>query len=135
MGTTTNDNAAAGIVGQSISSTVLSASGVSMSTGTPVNCTSISLTAGDWDVYGNASFLTTTATQVSCWASLTSATLPDLSLYVQLSTATALASPGLSIPYLRVSIAGTTTVYLSGSATFASSTCTISGSIFARRIR
>ena len=51
-GVTTNSNAAAGIVGEYISSSIASGSAVSLTTGVSANVTSISLTAGDWEVYG-----------------------------------------------------------------------------------
>src|SRR6185312_14765343 len=52
-GTTTNDNASSGNVGQLISSNIVSGSSVSLTTATPLDITTISLTAGDWDVQGN----------------------------------------------------------------------------------
>src|SRR5690349_16625741 len=53
-GTATNDDAAAGKIGEYIESEVLSGSAVSLTTNTAANITSISLTAGDWDVWGAA---------------------------------------------------------------------------------
>ena len=47
VGTTTNNNAAAGCVGEYVSSAIEYASRVSLTTSTPANVTSISLTAGD----------------------------------------------------------------------------------------
>ncbi|MDP2325295.1 MAG: hypothetical protein Q8N51_14890, partial [Gammaproteobacteria bacterium] len=51
-GTNTNDAAAAGYIGELIGSTIASGSAVSLTTATNANVTSISLTAGDWDVWG-----------------------------------------------------------------------------------
>ena len=48
VGTTLGDNAVAGSVGEYVSSTVANNT-VSFSNGTPLNVTSISLTAGDWE--------------------------------------------------------------------------------------
>lgn len=134
VGTTTNNSAAAGIVGQVISNGV-NAPGTALTSTMPLDLISLSLTAGDWDVYGNVSFSTSTATQVACWASLTSATLPDLSLYSQLTNTAPMGNPGMTIPYLRVLLSGSATLYLSASATFATSTCSVSGNIKARRRR
>lgn len=134
-GTTTNNSAAAGIVGQTVTSAV-SATGVVMTSTIPINMTTISLTAGDWDVYGNCTFSSTTISSTACWISLSAATQPDPSLYNMIASATALlTNVGMTTPYLRVSIASTTTVHISGVATFATGTCSISGTITARRAR
>jgi len=50
IGTTTNDNAAAGQVGEYVSSTITGGASVALTPGVATNITSISLTAGDWDV-------------------------------------------------------------------------------------
>jgi hypothetical protein len=49
-GTTTNDSALSGQIGQYISATVLVGAAVALTNNTPTNITSISLTPGDWDV-------------------------------------------------------------------------------------
>src|SRR5574337_1898836 len=80
LGTTTNDDAAAGYIGEVISSNIAVGSAVSLSSGTIANITSISLTAGDWDVYGWASSNvagTTTITQFAAGGSTTTADLGD----------------------------------------------------------
>lgn len=137
IGTITNDNAAAGNVGQFVSGSVAFASAVACTNNTARDVTSISLTAGDWDVFGSVGFTfnQTTASYYG-WISLTSATLPDLSLVGTISalfagTGVATTAP----PPLRVSIAGTTTVYLSceASGTFVSAGAY--GFICARRVR
>jgi len=52
VGTTTNNNAAASYVGEFISSVVLVGTPVAMTTDVAINITTVSLTAGDWDVWG-----------------------------------------------------------------------------------
>ena len=52
IGTTTNDDAAAGKIGEYQSAGIGFGSAISLTTATPANVTSISLTAGDWDVSG-----------------------------------------------------------------------------------
>lgn len=133
VGTTTNDDVAAGKVGEFISSVVPSA-GNSVTTATAFNLTSISLTAGDWDVYGNITYiLAGTCTQFNAWISTTSATIPDVSLESTLvGTFTTFAAA--NAPFKRISIGSTTTVYLSGYAAF-SVTATACGGIYARRAR
>lgn len=141
VGTTTNDNAAAGSVGQFVSSVISSASAVSLTTLTAANVTSISLTAGDWDITGNITFILGTGTsvnEVDAWSSSTSATAPDVSLINILSFPAGSVisdSIGLSIPSIRVSISSTTTIYLSCITIFAVSTLKACGGIYARRRR
>jgi len=135
VGTTTNNNAAAGKVGEVISSAVLFASGVSLSTITSTNITSISLTAGDWDVYGffRVDF-TVNAVEIYGWTSTTSATLPDASLRAGIG-GTGIGPYGGAITPQRLSLSATTTVYLSTYANFSSGTATASGLLWARRAR
>lgn len=124
-------NALAGSVGEVISSVIASGSAVSFSNGIDKNVTSISLTAGDWDVFGNVTFISSGGTTLTfAWCSLTSATRPDASLYAE-----ATGSSGMSTPYLRVNVNTSTTVYLSARATIGSGTCTGAGGIYARRVR
>lgn len=138
VGTTAVGNAAAGSVGEVISAGVLFAAGVTLTTATSANITSISLTAGDWNVYGNIILNDTlvTISQGFGWISLTSATLPDISMtsFIAGST-TLLAAVGQPVPMLRVNVSTTTTVYLGCQATFASGTVKGSGQIIARRVR
>ena len=138
-GTGTNDNAPAGYVGEYITSNIPLASATSLANVTPKNITSISLTAGDWDVFGNVYFTGTGVTnpQFLCWISLTSATVPDDSLISQITyVVTGLSiTAGLICPFLRVSISSTTTIYLSADTAFAAGSVTGCGSIFARRVR
>lgn len=144
IGTTTNDNAAAGSVGEFVSSIVLIGSAVSLTNAASANVTSISLTAGDWDVWGNVGFnggATTLVTDCEGWISTVSATIPDGALYNGNSYGVAgLAifaanNIGLQVPARRISVSGTTTVYLSARAGFSMSTCTAFGGIYARRRR
>jgi len=144
VGTTTNNNSAAGTVGEFVSSVISDASSVSLSTGAVSNITTISLTAGDWDVWGNVVFYggsTTNVIQFIGWSSNTSATAPNSSLEALLSYPVAGVVPfisgavGFAVPFRRVSVATTTTVYLSVLSYFTVSTCVGYGGIFARRAR
>lgn len=143
IGTTTNNNASAGVVGEIISSIIPSGSAVALTTNVNANITSISLTAGDWNIWGNVTFITTATTNIAriiYWSSTTSATLPDSSLYNSTANAAAGVVPGANptgnnIPFTRLSLSATTTVFLSVRATFTVSTLTGCGAIFARRVR
>lgn len=135
-GTSTNDSAAEGYVGELISS-VVEGSPVSITTATSTNLTSISLTAGDWDVYGNITATLssgTNFTQLLVWISSTSATTPGDSLTNRISTLGA-SVLGVSAPYYRATIAAPTTIYVSCYSVFAGGTLSGRGGIYARRVR
>lgn len=136
IGTTAADNAGAGNVGEVISSTILVGSAVSLVSGVAKNMTSISLTAGDWDVYGNITFgIGNLITNCAAWISLSSATGPDDAL-LNLASFTSGLVNGFSCiaPFFRANVSTTTTVYISGVSTFTGST-SMCGQIYARRRR
>jgi len=145
VGTATNNNASAGYVGEFISSNIAAGSATSLTTNTPKNITSISLTAGDWDVWGNATFIYNAATEVSncvCAINSTSAALPDDSLFaiMQLGNAAAgvtlaVTQLGLCAPSRRFSLSGTTTIYIVAQSSFVTNTGSVCGGIYARRVR
>lgn len=138
VGTNTNNDAAAGSVGEFTSQTGSQA----LTSPTAANVTSISLTAGDWDVWGQIQYAgsgTTTIQQMTWGISTTSATLPAAtdSSYGRL-TATinaGQADEAFAVGTKRISLSATTTVYLVASSTFGISTLTGNGGIFARRVR
>lgn len=131
----------AGSVGEVLSSTVASGAGVSLTTGNGANVTSISLTAGDWDVWGDIGFLvanTTTPTFFNGGISLVSGTPPDPITGASFSIAaafTASVSTGFPTGARQVNVATTTTVYLVALANFGTSTMKAYGGIYARRRR
>ena len=140
-GTTTNDSAAVGQVGEYVSSTVVAGSAVALTSAVAADVTSISLTAGDWDVSAMLAFVTAATTSYTSMfggASSTSATVPGLPDRVQFSTAATV--PGVAnfvkaqAP-TRFSLASTTTIYLVAQAGFTVSTLSAYGRISARRIR
>jgi len=142
VGTTTNDNAAAGSVGEFVSSTVLVGSAVALTSTIAANVTSISLTAGDWEVWGNIATTVgggTTSTTFAGAIHTVSATFPTLpnsgAAFVYSYNSPAGLPNAASVGRIRISIAATTTVYLVVSATFAVSTCSAYGFIGARRVR
>lgn len=131
---------AAGTLGEFVTSTVTFASPVTITTSnTAQNVTSISLTAGDWDVWGNVGVQNNAVAMpiISMWASTTSATLPALELINRISIAVAAGlNPYISnIPTIRVNVSTTTTVYLSTQVQFSSGTQIAWGTISARRAR
>ncbi|WP_155122875.1 beta strand repeat-containing protein [Burkholderia ubonensis] len=136
VGTTTNDNANAGSVGEFVSAT---GTGISLTTGVVANITSVPLTAGDWDVTGGVFFNpagSTTTSGVNAWVSSTSATFPANGHYSAFNfSSPAGAGNGIPTTVERFSLAANTTVFLSAAANFAVSTMTATGFIRARRVR
>jgi hypothetical protein len=137
IGTISGGNAAAGSVGEYVTA---SFSAVNMTSNTNANLTSISLTAGDWDVTGFVGYTaanTTAVTAVVAGTSLTSATLPAIGTYNQQTASwpTNGAVIGVPAPVRRVSVSSTTTVYMVGLAIFSTSTLNATGFIQARRVR
>ena len=144
-GTTTNDDAASGMIGEYISATVLAGSAVPITTNTATNVASISLTAGDWDVSGNVVIAPAGGSLVTVaagWISTTSAsapTIPNSGAYFQLQSpgGSTLTANTFSFPVgnRRLSLSGTTTVYLSTLDIFTVGTLGAYGFIGARRAR
>lgn len=141
-GTATNDNAAVGRVGEYISSTVLVGSGIALTDATNTNITSISLTAGDWDVWGTVVSelgVGATMTSIAGWTSATSATLPTRpnngAISIIQTTFGANAVTSVPVNAQRVSLSATTTIYLSARSLFTGGTNTAYGFIGARRAR
>ncbi len=144
VGTPTNNNAASSYVGEFISSIVLSGAALPMTTNTALDITTISLTAGDWNVWGTlwlAPAAGTITTTISVSVSQTSATLPTTpAIGTSIQQIRGLSSAAgevciLQAPTTRISLAGTTTIYLVGFATFTTSTMGGYGSLCARRVR
>lgn len=143
-GVATNSSAAAGIVGQVISSYIAAGSAISLTSPSTSNVTSISLTAGDWDVQGYVAYVagaTTTITQFACGIGQTTATLPTPGAGNSLLQEK-FVTPGIgAFTYVKnlspcqISLAATTTIFLVSSSTFATSTMTTYGGIWARRAR
>jgi hypothetical protein len=143
-GTTTNDSATAGNVGEIISSTVTSGSAISLTTATPVNMTSISLTAGDWDVWCDLSFNgggTTVVNYLSGSINTVTGTISQApSQFVQTTPQTTSFAQGFGIvvikagPY-RASLSGATIHYCVAQGGFGTSTMAVFGILRARRAR
>lgn len=133
-GVVDGSNAAAGVVGEVLTATT---SATANTTLTAVNATSISLTAGDWDVDGVVRFNSTSApyTVIVVGLGTTSATQPSFPNSVQLNIAATSTTQQMTSPTVRINITSTTTVYLVALSGFASGTSTVDGFISARRVR
>lgn len=142
VGTATNDNAAAGSVGEHIQSNIPVGSAVALTTTTAANLTSIPLTAGDWDVWLNAAInpaATTSITALLASISQTSATRDTATggaASDQRCAAVVPASPmNILVGPLRISLASTTTIYGVVQSNFTVSTNAAYGILRARRVR
>lgn len=134
-------DALVGEPGEFVGVGVLAASAVGLTTATTTNITSITLTAGDWDVEGLVTFIpaSCTATVLRAGISPSSATLPAnnyLNTYMapQWSVASGAAN-SLPVVRQRQTITATTTIYLVAQPTFSAGTLTAYGQLTARRIR
>lgn len=142
VGTTLGDNANTGSVGEYLESTVASGSAVSLVSGVIKDVTTLTLTAGDWDVWGNITLspgATTVETVFQGGVSLvanTQATYPNHGCAFLVYCANATAFP-FSSPtgVLRVNVAASQVVHLVVGATFTTSTNAAYGALCARRVR
>ncbi len=143
-GTTTNDAAAAGNIGEEINA-IQSTYTNYATTATYQNITSITLTAGDWDLsafmtYSSNSATITAASNAIFVISTTTASAAGATEGRNISYVPQAALLGTSLfsesisPY-RVSISGTTTYYLNTQATFTLGNPQYVGGIRARRMR
>jgi len=142
QGVTNGSNAAAGIDGEYQPSIVLAGSAVPLSTGSPADITTLELTAGDWDVWGEVVFAPAGSTTVSAlqgWIGVASATppvLPNGGAIIQLAaTFTPGATQALPVGTQRATSNAAFTLYLSVQAAFGVSTMGGYGGLFARRRR
>lgn len=136
VGITNGSSTNAGILGEVKTSTVLNASAVNIGNSSATNITSITLTAGDWDVYGNWFIKATGATTVFAgFTSTTSATLPDNSGLAIWNISSSANEVGMATPVLRINVTSSTIVYLEGYCTFSTGSATGCGTIWARRAR
>jgi hypothetical protein len=143
-GITNGSNAATGQVGEYVSATLVGGSATALTTAVAKDVTSISLTAGDWEIWGNVAFYAGTATQsiiLAGWISTTSATIPaspNNGCFTNISGVTftnTAYGPTLPVGRMRLSLSSTTTVYLTAYAAFTVSTQAVYGFIGARRCR
>jgi hypothetical protein len=131
-GVATNALAAAGLIGEIIQTNA--SYGVNSNLWSTI-C-AMSLTAGDWDIYGVANFSPSTATvaQILCGVS-TTINAPG-GWNAQVSTPNAiLGGCNLTAPPVSIQLASTTTVYLTIYANWTTGSMTVAGFLWARRAR
>lgn len=142
LGTTTNDNAQAGSIGEYLSSNIASP-GAGLASATNLNVTSIPLTAGDWEAWGTVGFViagTTTASSLQGWINTVSATQPvtdsgNGAFAIFSDHVTGNSGPTMPVGRTRISLAAAGTAFLSVRANFAISTISAFGFLAVRRMR
>lgn len=141
LGTTTNNDASAGYVGEYLEAELDSSSAVALTTATPKTVISLSLSAGDWIVEGLGGLMFPSSTSLTSYEFSLSTTTNTLSTRNAIHRGAAVV-PGAGnaiqapIKSKRITVAsGTTTVYLVINAIFTVSTLGGYGLITARRPR
>jgi len=130
-GTTLADNANVGAVGEYVTD----ASSVALTSTLPANIAQLTLTAGDWDVWGNGIASGATAyTETDISISLVSGLQGVQGTFNKYSYTSSGANV-VSTPTVRVNVSASTPVYLVFALTFATGSYTGVGNIFARRVR
>jgi|SRR5665213_961464 len=144
VGTTTNDNANAGNVGEAIRSFGQVSAASFPASGVWFNVTSISLTAGDWDVSGIVVFEAGPSASTSATGAALSFnsgnTTTDQVLGDNMgqggATVANTSNVTLSIPTYRYSLATTTTVFIKAQLNYSTKAgMVVDGRISARRVR
>jgi hypothetical protein len=137
-GTATNDNAASGKVGEFIAATP--GSNVSLTTAQAKNCTSIPLTAGDWELDGRTEIFgggTTSQTLAETSLSSTSNTMNTALDHLTADSGPARLGSDIIyiLPRVRWSLSASTTIFLVALANFTGGTTSASCALSARRVR
>jgi hypothetical protein len=141
-GTQGSTVAPAGFIGE-VLSTNTAAPGTSLSTSMPNNVNNLTLTPGNWMIFGIILFtpaITTVLQGIFAGVNLTISTFTTSGIdYAAINTSAGSLSTGLSTytintPIQFVSISTNTTYFLNAQATFITSTCTAYGKIQAVRI-
>jgi hypothetical protein len=132
-------SAPAGAIGEVISQAIPSGSAVSLTTGAPAAIVSITLTPGDWDVWGliaTSPGATTTTSVILASINSTSAligTPPNSNVLAFKSTLGGGLNFVNGLPPLVVTVSASTTYFLNAEVSFAVSTMAAYGAIYARR--
>lgn len=145
IGTTTNNSADTGSVGEYREAFRGGFSALPLTSGASADIASVDLTAGDWDIWGNVAFQVNSGVTVlqtgSAGLSTASGTLPGVANRIGFDFGTTGIVPktnqgnSFNVKGLRLLISSTTTVYLVASADFTTSTCSGIGGLVARRRR
>ena len=136
-GITNGSNASPGVIGE-VQQGSLANTG-SLTNSALFAVTSVSLTAGDWDVYGTVSYVPasgTSTTALNAGISTSNAAISTGGSAVN-AYYTAAAGFGFTVACApcRINVNATTQVFLMANAAFSGGTCNVGGEIWARRAR
>jgi hypothetical protein len=146
-GVATNSSAAAGVIGEVITAVTTSGAAVTLATGSATPITSITLTAGDWDLWGVVDYTLQAATSVTymeqgTYTNASCSTAPSFdgqdthsTFETAANVMTATVDPGWLIPNQVVSLSGSTKICLIAKSAFTAGTAKAYGTITARRMR
>ena len=133
-----SNSAAAGFVGEFVTSGNISAS---LTSGSTYNFTLISLTAGDWDVDGAIQYVCSVPTLTDAYVCVSTTSLDTsqsnmaTAPWQRVTMAGNASQAGIHPPRLRLGLSATTTVYLVAFCEFSSGTMMANGVLTARRLR
>jgi len=145
----TNDNANAGNLGEFLSTSLALASALALSNNLATTVATLSLSAGDWDIWPTVGFtggittlgiflsgsLSNTAGILNTTVVNEGVSIPCFHAAVFTASGTVAVTPQFSVGLTRRSINATTPFYLTAMAGFVTSTCGVYGSLVARRAR
>lgn len=137
IGVTNGSSAPAGSVGEVLSVSLSSQINV-LSNNTAKDFIPMNITAGGWLVFGNLGITVAAATTlIQGWINSTSATAPlDAFINSELPFSTAAGNISFNVPTQTFNVPTTTTIYLSGLATFSGTAAIMnSGTLYAVRLR
>ncbi len=140
-GTSTNDSASAGYVGEIISSEVLIGAPVSISSNVAKDITTLSLTAGQWNIYANIGIVgaagTTVDTMIGCINTSTSISPASRRTFVGYGVSYPIGAGDIEavVPSQPLQLASPATIHLVIQSQFNVSTCSAFGFIWAVRAR
>jgi len=139
FGTTTNDAASAGLVGETSTGTQSTYTNTA-ATGTYFDATSMVLTAGDWEVSGYVDYSLNTGTGmtfiVAGIGTTTGNAAPNQSFeYASTAVPSASSHSTLGVAPIRISLASSTTIYMKGACSFSGGQPQYKAQIRARRAR
>jgi len=141
QGTPTDDNAAAGQVGEYLAAQTLSTAAIPITSGVDTGVSTLALTPGDWDVWGSVGFTMSAnnSTVARAWLNPTgAATAPAVDQvggHAIMPIANNTAQSIMPITPLRVSVGTNTTIRLGTTVTTSGGTISAWGKIMARRAR
>lgn len=141
-GTVAGGNATTGSVGEYMTSSIVQGSAVALTNNTAANMTSLSLTAGDWDVWCSFFYLpaaTTNITQLAGSISTTTAVMNNqaqgITAYASTGIVPGVLNCGSPLAQTRINVSTTTPVFAVAQCGFTVSTLGVWGTLSARRVR